>query len=296
MESTPVRVAEWIHLGAIALLGLTTLLFTSVNLRFFLQEGVDSAAETRLSLTLMALALVIATGVVAITSYVVKVVKSQAEAKLEMERLRGKANLADSLREMRHDFDNQLTVVLALLQMGRIEGAVDYLQGIVGRKPYLLESGSAETLYAFLVEKGLEAVERRIGISFDLTPCQLPEIPIEVITRIAGNLFDNAVEAASHVPDGGQVKVTMSVLDDHWSFQVWNNGATIPPAMIERIFESGVTTKRDAEGHGLGLAVVRRLVDLHQGTIRVESDPRHGTTFHLSFSLSPAYATLTHNR
>lgn len=296
IASGPGRAAEWIHAGAVTLLGLTTLLFTSVNLRYFLREGSLSAGESQLSMGLMVMALVISTGVVVATSYVVKVVKSQAESRLELERLRNKANLADSLREMRHDFDNQLTVVLALLQMGRVEGAVDYLQGIVGRKPHLVEGGGVETLFAFLAEKGFEAVERQIELACDLRPCELPEVPIDAITRIVGNLFDNAVEAASQALDCGRIKLAMYVSDNLWSFEIWNNGSSIPPALMGRIFESGVTTKEDGEGHGLGLAVVRRLVDLHQGAIHVTSDPCLGTTFRLSFELSPAFSSIAHNR
>lgn len=285
-----------IHAAAVALLGFTTLLFTSINMRFLLRGEAEGVGEIHISLVLMAMALLIAAGVVVITSYVVKMVKSQAEVRLELERLRSKADLADSLREMRHDFDNQLTVVLALLQLGRVEGAVDYLHGIVGRKPYLLEGGGVETFFPFLAEKSLEAIEREVAIHYDVRPCALPLVPIDVITRIIGNLFDNAVEAATQAPGGGQVKVSMYVENDNWSFKIWNNGTSIPPALMERIFDSGVTTKQESEGHGLGLAVVRRLVDTHQGTIRVESDPRLGTTFHLSFALSPVYSSFAHNR
>ena len=180
---------------------MTTILFTSVNFRFFLGENTLSASETQLSLVLMAMALLIASGVVVITSYVVKMVKSQAAARLEVERLRSKADLADSLREMRHDFDNQLTVVLALLQLGRVEGAVDYLHGIVGRKPYLLEGGGLGTLYPFLAEKSLEAMEREIAILYDLKPCQLPEVPM---TRSPGLSATSLTTRSSSLASSGR--------------------------------------------------------------------------------------------
>lgn len=201
----------------------------------------------------------------------------------------------EHLRELVHDFDNQLTVVLALLQMGRVQRAVDYLRAMARRRPPE-ESDGIETLFAFLGEKCLEAVQRRIAVACDLTPCQLPHVPIDVLTRIVGNLFDNAVEAASRAVGGGKVKVTMRDWQTRWSLEIWNNGESIPPGLINRIFESGVTTKAGAQGRGLGLAVVRRFVDAYQGTIRVTSDPYLGTTFRLWFSLTPAYSNFIHNR
>ena len=289
------RRAEWVYAVAIGLLGLATLLFTSINLRYFLDDGPRSSGEAQLSLILMAIGILIAVGVVIVTSYVIQLVKEEARTRLEMERLQSKADLADSLRELRHDYDNQLTVILALLQLGRIERAVDYLQGIVGRKPHLVESDAADTVYAFLGEKSLEAIDHHVAVHYEVTPCPFPEIPVDVITRIVGNLFDNAVEAAVQAPEGGEVKARVHARDGRWVFEIWNNGAAIPPHMIKRVFDSGVTTKREAEGHGLGLAVVRRLVETHQGTVSVESDPRRGTTFVVTFDLAPALE-IAHDR
>src|SRR5690606_26212177 len=295
-RSAAERKAEWAFAAAIILLGLTTLLFTSINLRYFLDERPRTSSEAQLSLVLMAIAILIAIGVVVVTSYVVRLMKAEARIRLEMERLQSKAELADSLRELRHDYDNQLTVILALLQLGRVERAVDYLQGIVGRRPHLMDAEASSAVFAFLGEKGLEAVENRVAVRYELEPCPFPEVPVDVITRIVGNLFDNAVEAAVQAEERGEVRARVFVRDGRWWFEIWNNGASIPPGMLQRIFESGVTTKREAEGHGLGLVVVRRLVDTHQGQITVESHPELGTTFTVSFELAPVYSSSSHDR
>src|SRR5690606_28627727 len=107
-RSAAERKAEWVFAAAIILLGLTTLLFTSINLRYFLDERPRTSSEAQLSLVLMAIAILIAIGVVVVTSYVVRLMKAEARIRLEMERLQSKAELADSLRELRHDYDNQL--------------------------------------------------------------------------------------------------------------------------------------------------------------------------------------------
>src|SRR5690606_14526959 len=90
-----------IHMVAVALLGFTTLLFTGLNMRFLLSDR--NSGEVQLSLFMMGIAILIAVGVIVVTSYVIKMVKNEAEIRLEVERLQSKADLVDSLREVRHD-------------------------------------------------------------------------------------------------------------------------------------------------------------------------------------------------
>ena len=121
-----------IHMVAVARLsGFTTLLFYRPQHALSPQRPKQRRGA---ALSLYdGIAILIAVGVIVVTSYVIKMVKNEAEIRLEVERLQSKADLVDSLREVRHDFDNQLTVILALLQLGRVERAIDYLRGIVGR-------------------------------------------------------------------------------------------------------------------------------------------------------------------
>jgi signal transduction histidine kinase len=57
-----------------------------------------------------------------------------------------------------------------------------------------------------------------------------------------------------------------------------------------RLFESFYTTKKRGEGTGLGMAIVRRIIEEHHGTIEVESVVNEGTTFHLRLPLNPEFA------
>ena len=67
---------------------------------------------------------------------------------------------------------------------------------------------------------------------------------------------------------------------------VEDTGAGIPPEARRRIFEPFFTTK--ARGTGLGLAVARRVIEEHGGTIEVTSQPGQGTTFTIRLPLSTA--------
>jgi signal transduction histidine kinase len=98
------------------------------------------------------------------------------------------------------------------------------------------------------------------------------------LNQVWSNLIDNALDA---VPDGGRVRVTAKPEGDAVVVSVVDDGPGIPAEIRERIFEPFFTTKDVGQGTGLGLDIVRRLVQRHDGRIDVQSDPGH-TEFRVS--------------
>ena len=100
----------------------------------------------------------------------------------------------------------------------------------------------------------------------------------ELLGQVWLNLLDNAVKFA---PEGGYVRVRIHQRllpgknGDFIEVTVANNGPQIPPEQHERIFEKFYQgdTSHASEGTGVGLSVVRRVVELHQGAISLESSP-----------------------
>jgi signal transduction histidine kinase len=93
------------------------------------------------------------------------------------------------------------------------------------------------------------------------------------------NLLSNAVK---FTPAGGSVVVASSRVDGEVQVSVADTGPGIAPEDQERIFEEFQQTDVGAqqrEGTGLGLALSKRLVELHGGRIWVESQPGHGSRF-----------------
>ena len=84
------------------------------------------------------------------------------------------------------------------------------------------------------------------------------------------NLVDNALDA---VGVGGRVTVSARAEAGKVVVRVTDNGAGIPPDVKSRIFDPFFTTKGVGKGTGLGLDIVRRLVDTNDGLIDVESEP-----------------------
>jgi signal transduction histidine kinase len=100
-----------------------------------------------------------------------------------------------------------------------------------------------------------------------------------VLMRVAlSNLVTNAVQS---MPGGGKITVTLRDVShekrDALSIAIHDTGKGIPPAVLPRVFEPFFTTR--ASGAGLGLAVVRRIVEAHDGLVTAESDEKRGTVF-----------------
>jgi PAS domain S-box-containing protein len=98
--------------------------------------------------------------------------------------------------------------------------------------------------------------------------------------EILFNLLSNAVK---FTPDGGEIAIDSQIDGDFASFAVKDTGIGIPEdehvSIFDKFYQAASTTKGIREGTGLGLAITKRLVELHGGTISVESEKGRGSTF-----------------
>ncbi|MFB3907013.1 MAG: nitrogen regulation protein NR(II) [Candidatus Eisenbacteria bacterium] len=98
-----------------------------------------------------------------------------------------------------------------------------------------------------------------------------------LVRQVVLNLIRNAMDVVP--PHDGQVMVVTAAMQDGAEIQVDDNGPGISPDVLPRIFEPFFTTKQD--GTGLGLAVVRQIVEEHGGLVTCQSIPGKGTTFRI---------------
>ncbi|MFO7745964.1 MAG: HAMP domain-containing sensor histidine kinase [Psychroflexus sp.] len=106
------------------------------------------------------------------------------------------------------------------------------------------------------------------------------------LIRIITNLVKNAIQATEHLKSPF-ISVSISTEDDNVIIKVEDNGEGIPKDMQERIFEPRFTTK--SSGMGLGLGMVKNIVETYKGDIKLTSKPDEGTTFTLKFPKSNSY-------
>ncbi|MDZ4670020.1 MAG: HAMP domain-containing sensor histidine kinase [Phototrophicales bacterium] len=113
------------------------------------------------------------------------------------------------------------------------------------------------------------------------------------LKQLVSNLLNNAIK---FTPDGGSILVTLGSNHEHAVLTVKDTGIGIHKEDMDRIFDRFYQTEssrvhHDGEGFGLGLSIVKWVVEAHHGTINVSSEPSMGATFTVIF---PLYRSHTH--
>lgn len=107
-----------------------------------------------------------------------------------------------------------------------------------------------------------------------------------LLQEVVRNVLDNAVK---YTPQG-QIDVVVRATGNHILFEVRDTGIGIPrealPHVTERFYRAPQTAP-GIEGHGLGLALVARIVALHQGSLEITSEPGQGTTVYITLPVLP---------
>ena len=182
--------------------------------------------------------------------------------------------LTDSLRAQAHESANKLHTVVTMVEMGRPEDAVRFAtselelsQRLVDR---LSQAVGEPALVALLLGKTAQADER--GIALTVTEdTQLSADTVlsgqEMVT-VLGNLIDNAMDACDR--EDPWIEVTVSQDDRELLIRVADSGPGMDPDTFEKAMQRGYSTKSDASGHGLGLALVAQTVKRHGGTLRTD--------------------------
>lgn len=119
--------------------------------------------------------------------------------------------------------------------------------------------------------------EKNIEFDMDL-PKQMYHGCEPLLEQVWTNLLDNAIK---HSPEGGTIRVSLQATEDALSVRIADSGDGMSEEVQKHIFEKfyqGDSSRRE-EGNGLGLALVKRILDLCGGTIKVQSAPAQGATF-----------------
>lgn len=177
------------------------------------------------------------------------------------------------LATARQDSDRLYRVIEDLLDISRIES---------GRAELQLEPVNVEDLVLQVTDKMRSAfLDRKITVHLKVAP-EVPRVLIDP-TRfqlVFDNLLNNALK---YTPSGGEVTIAARPEDGMVSFTVEDTGIGIAPEYLPRIFEKFFRVPgQDHIGSGLGLTIAKEIVEAHQGTITVASQPGKGTKFTFS--------------
>lgn len=163
-------------------------------------------------------------------------------------------------------------------QVERITRVMNQLLAFARRKP--VERRALDLQKS--VDESLEIFEERLArhriiVERAFTASCPPVLAdADQMSQVVINLVINALHA---MPDGGTLRVGVSPHDGMVRFTVADTGHGIPRDVVDKIFDPFFTTKEFGKGTGLGLTVVKGIIEEHRGTIAVESEAGKGTTF-----------------
>jgi PAS domain S-box-containing protein len=163
-------------------------------------------------------------------------------------------------------------LIKGLLDLERLEA------GILGKR----QVTTTDLLVREAVtEMELSASERQHSIQLNLAP-DLPAVSVDVtqMHRAICNLVENAIK---YTPPGGAIEISTQLAGEEVEIAVADNGPGVPeedqPKLFQRFYRAYQPGTEGVPGTGLGLNLVKSVVELHGGTVSVESAPSEGSTF-----------------
>ena len=194
-------------------------------------------------------------------------------------------DLYNSTRHPDNDADTLQTIKMVTEQNGRLSKMVKTLLDMselqtVGRDDEIMVDALVDEVLADLDPLAQEKNIKLTGKCKNITMVGSDIL----IYRLVYNLVENAIK---YNHSGGQVTVTAYRKEKHVYLSVEDTGNGIPEELRERVFEPffrvDKSRSRELGGVGLGLALVREIVRVHDGSITVRSNPSGGTVFELQF-------------
>ncbi len=199
---------------------------------------------------------------------------------------------------LRDDLEEAGSDPMLLKHVSRIQRGATRLTRLVGDLLFVaeIEAGKLSIRFRDGVDLGAvtalsvdglrhRAVNQGLELEADTAPAVVRG-DADRLGQVVDNLLSNAIK---FTPTGGRVWVQLASQDGSAVLTIRDSGIGIPldeqPRLFERFFRASTATRGEIQGVGLGLSIVRAVVEAHGGTIDLESEPGVGTTFHVRIPL-----------
>ena len=170
-----------------------------------------------------------------------------------------------------------------------IDNILDFSKIEAGRKTYnFADADIAEVIHNVLSSYRYQFINSRFDVQTNIQP-GLPRVSIdrEAMAQAISNLVDNAIKYSGNVK---QLSIKMETRGSDMAIEIADRGIGIPGAEQAKVFEKfyrvGNGLVHDVKGSGLGLSLVKHIVEAHKGTISVESDVGTGSRFTILLPLA----------
>src|SRR5262249_31539295 len=196
------------------------------------------------------------------------------EAQVALTRDRAVAEYRETIESTVDECERLSRIVDNLLFVARVDAAREP----IARKRFDVRA-AVQKIAAFY-----QAIADERHVSIDCTGDGYIHADPNLFERALGNLLDNALR---FTPENGSIQVALSEHDANFEVAVSDNGCGIAPEHLPRVFDRfyRADSSRSSDGAGLGLALVKSIVELHRGSATIHSDIGRGTTVTLTFPL-----------
>jgi signal transduction histidine kinase len=173
---------------------------------------------------------------------------------------------------------------VALDELDRVEHRISHLLRYAKEEDYAFALVNIATVVdSALTQLRAKLDAAKVAVSRNYITGPTVQADAEKLRQVFVNVLDNAIDAMAGVAEGRRIDLFLENGDRRATVRVRDNGAGIAPEKLERIFNPFFTTKDT--GTGLGMAIAKKIVEAHQGTIEAVSQPGSGTEFRVSIPL-----------
>ena len=191
----------------------------------------------------------------------------------------GKEQMTEYLQQIQIKAEHLANIVTDLLDISRIESGESLK---LNQSSYPLKELCDEALAGYTAISGQHAFE------LDLPEDEPVWVEVDhfAFIQVLENILSNA---AKYSPEGGNIRVSARAENGECCISISDEGIGMSPDQLEQVFEKfyrANTANTAISGTGLGMTIVKHLVEALNGTVAVESEPDRGTTVHVTFPLA----------